>query len=50
MSRGRRKKASPGLSGSERARRWQEENAAAMEDYRRFIEAGGVPLSEFRKF
>ena len=36
--------------GSERARRWQEENAAAMEDYRRFIEAGGVPLSEFRKF
>lgn len=33
-----------------RARRWREENAAALEDYNRFIDAGGVPLAEFRKF
>ena len=33
-----------------RARRWQEENAAAIEDYNAFIEAHGVPLAEFRKF
>jgi antitoxin CcdA len=33
-----------------RARRWREENAAAMDDYNRFIDAHGVPLSEFRKF
>jgi antitoxin CcdA len=33
-----------------RTRRWQEENAAAMDDYNRFIDAHGVPLSEFRKF
>jgi antitoxin CcdA len=33
-----------------RAQRWQEENRAAIEDYNRFIEANGVPLSEFRKF
>ena len=33
-----------------RARRWREENAAALEDYNRFIAACGVPLSEFRKF
>ena len=33
-----------------RARRWQEENAAGMEDYNRFIDAKGVPLAEFRKF
>ncbi len=33
-----------------RARRWQEENAAAIEDYNAFIEAQGLPLSEFRKF
>jgi antitoxin CcdA len=32
------------------ARRWREENAAAIEEYNRFIETGGVPLSEFRKF
>jgi antitoxin CcdA len=32
-----------------RARRWREENAAAMDDYNRFIDAHGVPLSEFRK-
>jgi antitoxin CcdA len=33
-----------------RTRRWHEENAAAMDDYNRFIDAHGVPLSEFRKF
>ena len=35
---------------AERARRWREENVVAMEAYNRFIDAGGVPLSEFRKF
>lgn len=35
---------------AERARRWREENASAIEGYNRFIEAHGVPLSEFRKF
>ena len=33
-----------------RARRWQEENAAAIADYNAFIDAHGVPLAEFRKF
>ena len=33
-----------------RARRWQAENADAMADYNRFVEANGVPLAEFRKF
>jgi len=33
-----------------RARRWQEENAPAIEDYNRYIAANGVPLSQFRKF
>ena len=33
-----------------RARRWREENAAAIDDYNRFSDAHGVPLSEFRKF
>jgi antitoxin CcdA len=33
-----------------RARRWREENAAAIDDYNRFIDEHGVPLSEFRKF
>lgn len=33
-----------------RARQWQEENAAAMDDYNRFIDSHGIPLSEFRKF
>ncbi len=32
------------------ARQWRQENAAAIEDYNRFIDAGGVPLSEYRKF
>ncbi len=35
---------------AERARRWREENSAAMDDYNRFIDDHGVPLSEFRKF
>lgn len=33
-----------------RTRRWQEENAAALDDYNRFIDARGIPLSDFRKF
>ena len=33
-----------------RARRWREENAAAIDDYNRFIDAHGVPLSDLRKF
>ena len=33
-----------------RARRWREENTAAMDDYNRFIDTGGIPLSGFRKF
>ena len=33
-----------------RARAWQAANAAAIEDYNRRIEAGGVPLAAFRKF
>lgn len=33
-----------------RARRWKEENAEAVADYNKWIEEGGVPLSQFRKF
>jgi antitoxin CcdA len=33
-----------------RARRWREENAAAIDDYNHFVDARGVPLSEYRKF
>jgi antitoxin CcdA len=33
-----------------RAQRWRQENAAAIDDYNRFIDAHGVPLAEFRKF
>lgn len=33
-----------------RAQKWREENAGAMEDYNRFIESGGIPLAEHRKF
>jgi len=33
-----------------RAQKWRQENAGAMEDYNRFIENGGIPLAEFRKF
>ena len=35
---------------SARARRWREENAAAIEDYNGFVERGGVTLAGFRKF
>ena len=35
---------------AERTRRWRAENAGPIEDYNRFIEGHGVPLSEFRKF
>ena len=33
-----------------RARRWREENAAAMDDYNGFIDTHGVPLAHLRKF
>ena len=33
-----------------RARRWQRENAAAIDEYNAFIETHGVPLAEHRKF
>lgn len=33
-----------------RAQRWQQENAAALDEYNAFIDANGVPLAEFRKF
>lgn len=36
--------------GAARARRWQEENAAAIAEYNAFIDADGIPLAEFRKF
>lgn len=35
---------------AERVRRWHEENAGAIADYNRLIDAQGVPLSRFRKF
>ena len=35
---------------SERARRWKEENAAAIADYNKWIAENGVPLAQFRKF
>lgn len=36
--------------GAARARRWQAENAPAIEAYNRFVAENGVPLSAFRKF
>lgn len=33
-----------------RAKRWARENADAIADYNRFIEACGVPLAQFRRF
>lgn len=33
-----------------RAKHWKEDNAEAIADYNRWIEANGVPLSQFRKF
>ena len=35
---------------AERARRWKHEYAGAIADYNAFIDAGGVPLAEIRKF
>jgi len=35
---------------AERARRWRAENAAAIDAYNGFVEAGGIPLSDHRKF
>ena len=35
---------------AERGRRWREENKAAFEEYNRYIEENGIPLSQYRKF
>ena len=35
---------------AERRRRWREENREGIEDYNRWIEENGIPLSEYRKF
>ena len=42
--------AEDGVARALRAARTREENAAALEDYNRFIDASGIPLSEFREF
>ena len=34
----------------ERARRWREENKAAIEAWNAYVEEHGVPLGEFRQF
>jgi antitoxin CcdA len=34
----------------ERARRWKQENRAAMESYNRYIEKHGLPLEDLRLF
>jgi antitoxin CcdA len=34
----------------ERAKRWQEENAAGFEAWNAYIERNGVPLAKYRKF
>jgi antitoxin CcdA len=34
----------------QRARRWQEENAAAFDAWNTYVEDHGVPLGEYRKF
>lgn len=36
--------------GREKARRWAEENRAAIEAHRRYIEEHGLPLDEYRQF
>lgn len=36
--------------GRERARRWAEENRAAIEAHRRYVEEHGLPLDEYRQF
>lgn len=33
-----------------RERAWKQENAGAIADYNSFVDANGLPLSEFRKF
>ncbi len=33
-----------------RARRWQQDHAAAIADYNAFIDAQGIPFGAFRKF
>jgi post-segregation antitoxin (ccd killing protein) len=35
---------------SERGRRWQQENQAAIECYNEWISEYGLPLEEFRRF
>ena len=36
--------------GREKARRWAEENRAAIEAHRRYVEEHGLPLDEYRQF
>jgi antitoxin CcdA len=36
--------------GAEKARRWAEENRAAIEAHARYVEAHGVPLAKYRMF
>jgi len=38
------------LIASEKARLWREENAEAIADSNRHVEASGLPLGEFRQF
>ena len=33
-----------------KARRWQQENRAAMDAWNEYVEAHGLPLTEFRQF
>ena len=35
---------------SEKARRWKEENAAAIDDGNRWVEENGLPLAKYRMF
>ena len=35
---------------ADRARRWREENASAIESANRWVEAVGLPLEEYRQF
>ena len=34
----------------ERAKRWQEENAAGFEAWHTYVERNGIPLAKYRKF
>ena len=38
------------LIAAEKARRWREENAEAIADSNRHVDANGLPLAEFRRF